>query len=203
MRGIQGAACLVSALLLSGCIERTAYPDTWPKRVASSCASVAGVYANAGVNAEAVAPFGTYNGTTKLAYFSFPQGAARQAKVDLDKADRVTFVYDRNVMTVEAFAGEQSLLRASYSERDRSLHCTKDGATIDLVSGGIIVPEAAGAALASSYATLSRTEDGSLAVRHAGHIIGVVFGLVPMTPTSVVNWGKFPPYVETKKDPAP
>lgn len=109
----------------------------------------------------------------------------------LERADLVVLTYDSDgVLTVEVRDGATSVATAHFSEKAKTLKCTREGAVIPGYSGWAC---GAGNPLIGrehNADTLMPATDGSLIVKETGGGTGLVYGVYPvsMSGSSWLRW---------------
>lgn len=182
------ALTVVSLLVLCGCTHSEEYPTNWPKLVSGGCVALSGTYANIGVGGESNE--NSYPRELATRFFDLEGAGSGQADV-LKKIDRVVLTYDPvGILSVDARQGATSLLVVRFSEKDKTLKCTREGAVLARYSGWA---RGAGNPLVGrehNSDVLISAVDGSLIIRYTGGGTGLAYGVYPVSfsQTSWLRW---------------
>lgn len=184
---------VVAAVFAGGCAFNEDFPAKWSSPVPGGCAALSGTYSNFGEFGElhVVAPPGTdLRPRLALRFFPGEPGDADRVRA-LERADRVVLTYIDGVLTVYVQDGAASVATARFSEKAKTLKCTREGATISGYSGWA---HGAGNPLIGrehNADTLMPAADGSLIVKYTGGGTGMVYGVMPFS-GSESSWRRWP-----------
>ncbi len=191
---------LAVVILLSagGCTSNEAYPKAWSAPVGGGCAALSGIYSDFGE--EASPPIANYRPRLAPRFFARLDVDVERSKV-LDRADHVVLTYRSDgVLLVDVRQADASLMTAQFSEKGKTLKCTREGAFISGYAGWA---RGAGNPLVGrehNNDTLMSASDGSLLIKYNGGGTGLIFGVYPMS-VSRDSWFRWPRIDTPPKSP--
>jgi hypothetical protein len=176
----------VSPLLLAACAFHADYPKAWSNPLkAGGCAGLAGDYLEIGEGFDGVNDRPQRN----LGGVFITEDKWQRDPHILDGVDRVELRFDNSVLTARMMRGTEAAATARFSEKDKTLRCSPEGAAIAGHSG-FFGSDGTFVGHEDVDYLLAVTADGSLVVKQSVGAVGLVVMLFPAV-VSQTDWMRF------------